>query len=136
MTHVVDTSVVLKWVVAEEDSDLALTWVGTPLAAPDLIEAELANALWKKVRGEEIEPEQAMRALGETSGALALMPAAPLAERALAMALELSHPVYDCFFLALASNLEVQILTADKRLVRACAGTRYRQLVRPLQEVD
>ena len=134
MTHVVDTSVILKWVVHEDDSALARAWAGTALTAPDLIEAELANALWKKVRRGEIDPRQALRAFLEAPEALVIVPALPLLEQALPMAFGLNHPVCDCVFLALADRLQLRLLTADKRLVKACAGTRFQNMLRPLHE--
>lgn len=134
MSHVVDTSVALKWVVREDDSDVALLWVGTPLAAPDLVRAEFANALWKKVRRKEIQPGQARRAFPRALEAVTLVPASPLIERALAIAIELSHPVYDCVYLALAESLDVRLLTADGRLAQACADTRFGHLLRRLGE--
>jgi predicted nucleic acid-binding protein len=134
VSHVVDTSVVLKWVVREDDSEVARAWAGTPLAAPDLVRAELANALWKKVRREEIQPGQARRAFPRALEAVTLVSALPLIERALAVAIELSHPVYDCVFLTLAESLEVRLLTADRRLIQACANTRFSHLLRHLEE--
>ncbi|MGF1549384.1 MAG: type II toxin-antitoxin system VapC family toxin [Sphingomonadaceae bacterium] len=133
MRRVVDTSVALKWVVPERGTQAALAWVGEMLVAPDLIRAELANALWKKVRRGEMSAEQALPALEKASAPLALLPDGAFAEDALAIALELSHPVYDCFFLALASRLNLPLLTADKRLIGACSGSAYAGL---LEEVD
>ena len=133
MTHVIDTSVVLKWVVKEDGSAAARAWVGKALTAPDLIKVELANALWKKVLRREIEPRQALRAFLEAPEGVTMVPTLPLMERALPMAFELVHPVYDCVFLALADQLQVRLLTADKRLQKACAGTRFESLLQPFQ---
>ena len=116
MSHIVDTSVVLKWVVQEAGSDAARSWVGTSLAAPDFIRAELANALWKKVRIGEIEPHQASRGLRDGLEPVSLVPTMPLVERALPLAISLPHPVYDCIFLTLAESLDMPLLTSDKKL--------------------
>lgn len=132
MSHVIDTSVVLKWVVAEAGSEEAGAWAGTPLLAPDWIRAELGNALWKKVMRREIGTEQALRALDACLPPLSLVPAMPLVPAALALAVELAHPMYDCLFLALAVERDLRLLTADTRLSRACAGTRYADMVLPL----
>jgi predicted nucleic acid-binding protein len=119
VTLVVDTSVVMKWVVEEVDSARAQRLIGLPLAAPDLIRAELGNALWKRVvLRKELIPQQAQRGLARASAALNLVPSAPLADRALALAIELAHPVYDCFFLALAEELDVRLVTADERFLQ------------------
>jgi predicted nucleic acid-binding protein len=122
---VVDTSVVLKWYVSEEGSESAAQIIGTQLIAPDLILAELSNALWKKHRRGEIGPEQARLALAEVELSVALIPAASLVHRAFAIAMELKHPVYDCYFLALAEQSGCPLLTADRRLLSRCADTPF-----------
>ena len=57
MRLVVDASVAVKWLVAEEDSDAAdrLLAGGDDLHAPRLMASEIANALWRKARMGEIE---------------------------------------------------------------------------------
>lgn len=51
MSVVVDASVVLKWFVPEAGSDAASRLLASEdrLEAPDLLFAEIANAIWKKV---------------------------------------------------------------------------------------
>jgi predicted nucleic acid-binding protein len=53
---VVDASVAIKWYVPEIHADAAVRILEGDfvLCAPDLIGAELANAIWKKVRRAEI----------------------------------------------------------------------------------
>lgn len=89
-------SVVGKWIVAEEQSEAALELVGSDLVAPDLLKAELADALWKKVRRGQTEPLQAASGFAYAVNLLTFAPAAHLAN----CALDLSHPVYECLFLA------------------------------------
>jgi predicted nucleic acid-binding protein len=60
------------------------------------------------------------------------IPSHDLKDRALAVALELRHPAYDCFYVALAEQRGCQLVTADDRLIRRCAGTSFEQLVRAL----
>ena len=61
MRIVVDASVAVKWLVAEEGSDAAdrLLTDGDDLYAPRLMASEVANALWRKARLGEIERDQA-----------------------------------------------------------------------------
>ena len=56
MRLVVDASVAVKWLVAEEGSDAAdrLLAGGDDLHAPRLMASEIANALWRKARTGEI----------------------------------------------------------------------------------
>jgi predicted nucleic acid-binding protein len=132
---VVDTSVVLKWIVAEEGSDVARRLIGSPLLAPDLIRAELPNALWKKVAiRREINADQAQAGLEIASEALRLIPSAPLADQALALGLHLAHPVYDCFFVVLAQQLGVPLISADRRLVRRLVERGMDNIVTELRE--
>jgi predicted nucleic acid-binding protein len=57
-----------------------------------------------------------------------------LAPRALEIALALGHPVYHCFYLALAEEAEAPLVTADRRLVRRVAGTEWAARVTPLDQ--
>jgi len=50
-----------------------------------------------------------------------LVPLAGLSRRAAAIALALDHPVYDCFYLALAEARDAPMVTADRRLLRRVA---------------
>jgi predicted nucleic acid-binding protein len=119
MTLIVDASVAIKWCVEEEGADAAHALLTRqPLRAPDLIAAEVANTLWKKGRRGEVGPEQLAFAF-ETSMRLIdeLVSTKDLAERALEIAATLDHPVYDCFYLALAEMRHETFITADKRLL-------------------
>lgn len=127
----IDTSVVVKWAIAEEGSDRAMLWYGGDIAAPEL-KAELANVLWKKVRRREAERLQAEAAYSEILTHLQFLPTNSLDRRALSISLELGHPVYDCCFLALAEALGTTIITADLRLIRTCAGSAFHSLLEPL----
>jgi predicted nucleic acid-binding protein len=52
-------------------------------------------------------------------------PLAALARRALEMAASLDHPIYDCFYLALAEQLDAMLVTADDRLLCRLQGTAW-----------
>lgn len=125
MISVVDSCVAAKWYAPEPDSALARALLGRPLIAPDQIRAEIASALWKKVRASEIRRTQALRALPHLASAVRLMPSEPLAEMALDLALDLGQPVYDCFFLALAQTLNFPLVTADRKLWLRTRGTAF-----------
>lgn len=127
--RVVDASIVLKWYVNEDDSEVADSLIGTDLIAPDLIVAELGNALWKKSVRSELGADQARAALGGVANIVSLLPSAVFAPRALEIALDLQHPVYDCFFLAAAEECSGQVITADRRLINRCVGTAYASLL-------
>lgn len=134
MISIVDTSVAVKWYACEPDSEIAAQLLGRPLAAPDLIRAEVGNSLWKKVRKGEITPAQAQSALPQLARSVMLLPSEALAESALDLALELGHPIYDCVFLALAQTLDFPLITADKRLWSQTRNTVFSDRVIMLAE--
>ena len=134
MINVIDSSVAVKWYAAETGSDRAVGLIGRPLVAPDLIRPEVANALWKKWRRGEIVHAQAIGALPHLSQALTLLPSEGFAEMALDLALSLGHPVYDCFFLAIAQTLDFPLITADKRFRERLRGTELEGRVVTLED--
>ena len=112
---VVDASVAVKWVVEESETDEALLVrrVGT-LVAPDLLFAECANVLWKKVRRSELNVDEAkMAARLLRQAGVEITSTTRLMESALQLAVQLDHPAYDCVYLALAMQLACPLVTAD-----------------------
>lgn len=61
-TLVVDASVAIKWVVEEPGTAVAVAVRRHRLCAPDLLVAECANILWKKVRRRELDEVEALLA--------------------------------------------------------------------------
>ena len=137
---IVDTSVAARWVIGSDDpvlSDevsIALTLLPRRLVAPDLLMAEFANVMWKKVRAQEIGSAQAREAVAVLPDIVELIPTAGLADRAMDISLRLDHPAYDCFFLAAAQMLETIVISADRKLVRRCADTAFSGLIAGLTD--
>ena len=138
---VIDASVAVKWVVEESGTAEALSLLERgALSAPDLLMAECANILWKKIKRGELA-EQEARLAGELiqRADLDIQPTRPLMPRALDLAISLDHPAYDCIYLALAIENAWRFITADERLVRKLAEARDAELagkVLPLGEVE
>jgi predicted nucleic acid-binding protein len=103
-TLVIDASIAIKWVVEEDGTDLALALrQQARLMAPDLIVAECANILWKKVQRKELSRDEALIAARLLQSAeIELVPTRALMESATRLEIELDHPAYDCLYLALA----------------------------------
>jgi predicted nucleic acid-binding protein len=100
------------------------------LIVPDLVIAEVTNAAGKFVIFDRMTTESAISAVREVAKAFEeLVPMSVLKDRALAIAIELRHPAYDCFYLALAERRTSSLVTADDRLIRRCAGTPFEKLV-------
>lgn len=122
-TLVIDASVALKWVVEEAGTPLALALRRSArLIAPDLLVAECANVLWKKVQRGELLRDEALLAARLLQGAeIELLPSRALFEVATRLAIALDHPAYDCLYLALAVAEDCRLVTADERLLRRIA---------------
>jgi len=115
---VIDASVAVKWVVEEEGTTEALALRDRALAAPDLLIAECANILWKKVRRHELSEQEAVFAAGLLARAdIELMAMRPYLEAAVRIAVALDHPAYDCIYIALAEAEELRFVTADMSLL-------------------
>jgi predicted nucleic acid-binding protein len=120
---VIDASIAIKWVVDESGSDKALALRRERILAPDLLIAECANVLWKKVRRGELAPPEAVFAARLIERAdIHLHPMRALIEPAERMAIALDHPAYDCFYLALAEATKSEFVTADRDFHRKAAA--------------
>ena len=122
MSVVVDASVVIKWFVPEAGSDAAsrLLASGDRLAAPDLLFAEIANAIWKKVVRGQLTRAESQRLISDIEKiAVATTPCRALANDAHAIALITSRSVYDSMYVALALRLDTRVITADERFFHA-----------------
>ncbi len=114
---VVDASVAIKWVVEEPGTADALVLRRYRLSAPDLLIAECANILWKKVRRRELVEHEALLAARLLEHAdVDLVPMRRMLEAATKLATTLDHPAYDCIYLSLAESIGCTFVTADERL--------------------
>lgn len=119
--YVIDASVAVKWFVSEPHSGEAPALLDPTLTphAPDLLSAEVSNALWKKPRRRELTPGEARLVLrGLASVPLEVPPIRQLAAGALDLALDAGCTVYDAVYLALAVHQDCRLVTADQRLGR------------------
>ena len=126
--HVVDASVVTKWFVDQNLSDMAerVQAASGPLLAPQLMISEVTDALRKHVRVRDITLDQASTALESLPSCFSeIVPMQALASAALSIARKIEHSAYDCFYLALADSRSVRLVTADTRLVDRVARTKY-----------
>lgn len=125
-TLVIDASIAVKWVVEEDGTPRALALRRqAKLIAPDLLVAECANILWKKVQRKELSKDQALLAARLLQGAeIELSPMRSLLEAAAGLAIALDHPAYDCIYLALAVANDCRFVTADEGFLRKLGQSR------------
>lgn len=135
MTLVVDASVAVKWVLKQGDS--ATAWSISqrfPLCAPGFWMLEAASVLWRFHRKRLLTD-------AELAGGFSRLEQAPVdvddapsdVNRALELASELGHPVYDCLYLAVAIRQDLAVCTADGGFVTAAGrNPDYRDRVRLL----
>jgi predicted nucleic acid-binding protein len=118
---VIDASVAAKWVLEEAGFERANALrAQRGLIAPSLIAAEIGSAIWKIVRRGFVSRADALVAIDA-----ALLPFDTLVAneelhvRALELAIDLNHPIYDCFYLALAERERAPMISADGKLLTA-----------------
>jgi predicted nucleic acid-binding protein len=117
---VIDASVAIKWIVEEEDSDLARRLAQRDLLAPELLHLECLSAIWRRIVRRQLTP-------GEAPVLLRLLEAIPIRllaidehlDEVLRLSVLLTHPVYDCAYLALALLNRTRVVTADRRFAKA-----------------
>jgi predicted nucleic acid-binding protein len=126
VTLVIDASIALKWFLVEPDSAIAQNHIrhDGALVAPDLIMAEFANVIWLRRRQGAMTRPQAVQAMGDLAAILVLASTEGLALQAYRLAEEFDHPVYDCFYFALAEREGAVHVTADKRFVERVRAAR------------
>lgn len=124
MNLVVDASIAIHWYIDGPDTVAALEVLngGDTLIAPDLLIPEICNTAWKLQRVGRITREHGRRIIGILASPFAqFFKNEDVADRAYLIATELDHPVYDCYYLALAEREKCLFATADQRLT-ACVG--------------
>jgi predicted nucleic acid-binding protein len=134
MTLIVDASVAVKWVLPESDSDRAVTIRESDddLIAPSLVCAEIGSAIWRaSLRGDLSATDAREYLKVAVAHYQRIIPLNELADAAIALAIRIKHPIYDCFYLALAERERCALITADARLIAAAKGIKNIQ-VHPL----
>jgi predicted nucleic acid-binding protein len=130
----VDASVAAAWVIPEAHSEAALelaeSWLseGVLMIVPGLFAAEIANALYQRVRRGEMSVDLGHAALHTIACFdIELREEAGLPARALQLAARhVRRSSYDCYYLALAESLGCDYWTADERFYNAVRGSEKR----------
>lgn len=136
---VLDASVALKFFLPEADSDAALRLLASRalLTAPDILPLELSAGVAKYHRRRLITLDEA-RSIADALGRLTVdqHPWQPLLAPAFELALLLNHGVYDCLYLALASQLSLPLVTADRKMRQKAGQVGLGARVHLLSDMD
>jgi predicted nucleic acid-binding protein len=127
---VVDASLAVKWFLPESGAEAAAALLLEPdeIVGPDMLAVEVHATLVRganMVKSNRLEAEtairrfQAMIELGEVT----LMRSLPnQIERASNLAIGLGHPLKDCIYLALAMELDCELVTCDTKFAEKAKG--------------
>ncbi len=123
---VIDSSVAIKWFVAEHDSAQARGILVAGIAgqldliAPDFIAIELGNIVWRQQRfaGMSLADAERVQQLTRQLNCT-LFPASDLLDSAFRLACQFQCTVYDMLYVALAVRENCPFVTADERLVNS-----------------
>ncbi len=129
---VVDSSVVIKWILNEPDSHIAEKlldeWIDkeTIVLAPTLLIYEITNVIYKHVQKGNIPLDGAKKALtnfSETEITFTNLQERSFIQRVTELAYQFDLPAtYDAYFLVLAEHENCELWTADARLWKAVKG--------------
>ena len=113
-----DASILAQTVVKEEYTELALRLIGRleSIYAPPLILYEIGNALVTLVRRGFITKGDALRKFKSLTAIPTLNIKEPTLDKAIEIAVELQITLYDASYLALALEIGVPFITADREL--------------------
>lgn len=121
-----DASVAIKWYFPEVYSEAAMRLLEEEIrwVAPDLLYAEVGNVLWKKITRGEATSEIAEEVLESLlSLDIEIQEARPLVRGAFEISRQFGCTVYDSLYLAAAIQAGCALITADRALCDALAGT-------------
>jgi len=120
---IIDASVGVKWLVPEHNRDAAVELVRrSDLRVPTLFFSEVGNALVKKARRGEIDLAGVAPSFADLPDLVTPVDELHVMPRALALASELRHGIYDCIYLALAETTDDQLVTADEKFISKLVG--------------
>ena len=127
---ILDASVVVKWFSEEEYTEKALAIrerirMGEErVIVPDLLLYELANALKYNPSFDANDVSDALTSIFDMDLEI-VTPTPEIINLAVALAFEYNITVYDAFYIALAKDLELTFITADRRLCERVRGLDY-----------
>jgi predicted nucleic acid-binding protein len=124
MKYVLDSSVGIKWLLRESDSDKAIRVRDEYIAglhellSPDVYPVEVAHSITRAERQLRITPAEGTSHFKTMLGIMPVLHGyLPLLPRAYAISSQTRQGVYDCLHVALAEREACELLTADTKLI-------------------
>ena len=124
MMYVIDSSVAVKWVLAESDDAKARRLRDDfrngldAILAPDVFTTEVAHALTRAERQGRLTVGEALALWTDVmTTPPQFFPTVPLTPRAIEISSQMRIGVYDCLYFALAERERCAFVTADNKLV-------------------
>jgi predicted nucleic acid-binding protein len=128
---VIDASLSVKWYFdeawADEAEALLFEYEGD-IVVPDIFISEVIGALVRRanmdkaMRSESAAATARFQTLFDTGSITAIRSPPPAVVRAATLAIDLGHPLKDCIYLALAMELECDLVTCDARFAEKAKG--------------
>jgi predicted nucleic acid-binding protein len=131
---ILDASIVVKWFSEEEYTEKALAIrerirMGEErVIVPDLLLYELANALKYNPSFDANDVSDALTSIFDMDLEI-VTPIPEIINLAVALAFDYNITVYDAFYIALAKDLELTFITADRRLCERVRGLDYVEFI-------
>lgn len=128
---IVDASVAVQWIAEEDTSALSDSLLSRDdLAAPELMQIEVANALRRKVWVGDMSLDHAKEGLRFIREKVSILRVSPeLLDRALETANLMHHPIYDCLYLSLAEKHDAPVVTYDLEFIDRAREGGFEKLV-------
>jgi predicted nucleic acid-binding protein len=128
---VIDASLAVKWYLdeawADEAEALLFEYEGD-IVVPDVFISEVIGALVRRanmdkaMRSDSAAATARFQTLFDTGSITAIRSLPPAVVRAATLAIDLGHPLKDCIYLALAMELECELVTCDARFAEKAKG--------------
>ena len=117
---IIDSSVVIHAFLKGEFATKARDVLAVDdLCAPDVMISEVANVLGRMVRTKLIQTAHAAELFSRVKKLpLRFIPSRELIDRAFDLSLELSHPIFDCYYLELAIRERLPFVTTDDHFIQ------------------
>ena len=135
---ITDASIAAKWFIEEEYSDAAVSVLqnDNQLHAPDFFFLEMDNIFWKWIQRGLITVADGNDLRSTLSQyPIAIHPLIPLLDSAFMIANQTGQTMYDSLYVALATLLKGQMITADRRLFDGVANSPFEKHVKWIEEI-